>query len=136
MRYLPSLQWCGQQSARQYRYTGARRICSYVKYQEAHKRGRMTMRYVNDYDIDIMLRRWERGSVQWRAADIIRRLRDETNRCSDGWAYWNAPLSAAQQMIAIAQGCEFEPKHWARAVAAIRRFYTIKGNAAGMRKIV
>jgi hypothetical protein len=94
------------------------------------------MMYINDYEIDTLLRRAGHESYQYRAAVILRYFKEAVDSCSDGWAHWAAPVNAAQQLIEIATNDDdCTPQEWNRAVGAIKRFYTTKGNRLGVPKL-
>lgn len=61
------------------------------------------MRYMNDYDIEMALRRYSRGNTPNRhaAAQTILNLADWTNHNSDGWAYWPKPARAAARLMEL-----------------------------------
>jgi len=50
------------------------------------------MKYMNDYDMELALRRAS-GDVQIRAARFLIAFCEQVNEHSDGWAYWR-PASA------------------------------------------
>lgn len=61
------------------------------------------MRYMNDYDLDNAVRRFDNGSVPNRlaVAVMVARLADWANSHSDGWAYWPKPCRSAARAIAL-----------------------------------
>ena len=64
------------------------------------------MRYMNEWDIESALRRFDPGQTPNRAhlAATVSALRDWTNRNSDGWAYWPKPARAARQAMELIDG--------------------------------
>lgn len=59
------------------------------------------MKFMNDYDIDHALRRFDDTDTpnRFRLAVVVNNLADWTNDNSDGWAYWPKPLRAASKAI-------------------------------------
>lgn len=56
------------------------------------------MMYMNEWDIEQALSWYANDAVLGPAARTLSNLRHATNRCSDGWAYWNPPCRAARQL--------------------------------------
>lgn len=59
--------------------------------------------YMNDYDIEFALRRFDSPSTpnRYLVALTISRLAEWTNSHSDGWAYWPKPLRAAERAMRL-----------------------------------
>lgn len=64
------------------------------------------MRFMNEWDIDSALRRFDPGQTPNRAylAAVVAALRDWTNSHSDGWAYWPKPARAARRAMELIDG--------------------------------
>lgn len=60
--------------------------------------------WMNEYEIDDAVRRYEGHPALGPAARTLRNLRDEVNRNSDGWPYWKKPARAAQQLMTLVVG--------------------------------
>lgn len=59
------------------------------------------MRFMNDYDIDRALQRYDAHPVLGPAALTIANLAAWANSNSDGWAYWPAPAKAAKRLMEL-----------------------------------
>lgn len=60
------------------------------------------MRYMNQYDIDDAVFRYQRHPIKGRAARILQRFQRLTDNCGcDGWAHWRAPCAAARKLIEL-----------------------------------
>jgi hypothetical protein len=59
---------------------------------------------MNDYDIDNAFHRASRDSVKRKAIRILINHKDIVNNNSDGWAYWKAPVQAAQKLMQLIKG--------------------------------
>jgi hypothetical protein len=70
------------------------------------------MKYMNDYDLTSALTRYDQRVVpnRFRLAVIVAVLADETNRVSDGWAYWSVPCRAAAKAIGLIESTA-HPEH-------------------------
>lgn len=66
--------------------------------------------YMNDYDIDHALRRFDDVDTpnRFRVAVVVNNLADWANDNSDGWAYWPKPLRAAQNAISLIESRTWE----------------------------
>ncbi len=65
------------------------------------------MRFMNDYDIDRALGRYEGNDNtpnRLQAALTLLRLAEWTNSHSDGWAYWPKPARAAAKVMDLLEG--------------------------------
>lgn len=93
------------------------------------------MRYMNEYEIENALIRFNRGDTPnlGHGAFILARLATWTNRNSDGWAYWPKPCRAAQSLQALLQTADrFDPvdvtaAELKRATSPIKAFLTRQG---------
>ncbi len=92
------------------------------------------MLFMNRWDIDEAVARHDSTTYQGKAARFLQAFRDEVDANSDGWAYWKAPVLAAKKMQELASGmipaCE---SNYKAALTPIKRFYTLRGKAAGLR---
>lgn len=72
------------------------------------------MLYMNDYDIEMARRlaRREDAPVIAAGVEILDRLRDWTDRNSDGWAYWRKPVQAASKLMTLIQDWEESARDW------------------------
>jgi hypothetical protein len=61
------------------------------------------MLYMNDYDLDIALRRFAQGRTpnRLRLTVVVANLADWANDNSDGWAYWPKPARAAEKAMLL-----------------------------------
>lgn len=61
------------------------------------------MNFMNDYDIDHALRRFDDVDTpnRFTVAVVVNNLAYWANQNSDGWAYWAKPQRAAQKAIAL-----------------------------------
>ena len=61
------------------------------------------MKFMNDYDLDQARSRFTRATKPNRLAlvMVVDNLREWANNNSDGWAYWPAPVKAAQKAIEL-----------------------------------
>jgi len=57
---------------------------------------------------------------------------EQTNEHSDGWAYWSAPLKAADKLMTLIESGDATEAQYKSALSPIKAFYTRRGNAAGM----
>ena len=64
------------------------------------------MRFMNEWDVDLALRRFDPSQVPNRAylAQVVGAIRDYTNTHSDGWAYWRKPLNACARAFELIDG--------------------------------
>lgn len=60
--------------------------------------------FMNGYDIDDALQRFEVHPVLGPATRTMAELRDWTNNNSDGWGYWKQPMRAAEKLMVLIQG--------------------------------
>ncbi|HEY6019447.1 MAG TPA: hypothetical protein VIY48_05975 [Candidatus Paceibacterota bacterium] len=92
------------------------------------------MMFMNHWDIDEAVARPTFFSYQHLAARFLQEFRNEVDANSDGWAYWKAPVMAAQKMQGIVLGkVEATESNYKAALTPIKRFYSLRGNAAGMK---
>lgn len=100
--------------------------------------------WMNEYDIDDAARRVahddERPNLR-AAVGILDRLKDWTNRNSDGWPYWKAPIRAADKLMTAIQsriygsgvaGGDIPEGDLKRALTPIKSFLTKQQNAKRM----
>ena len=93
------------------------------------------MRYVNEYDLEDMARRFDPESVPVVTVGllILVRLVNWTNRNSDGWAYWPKPVRAAARLIDLVESVDrFDPEDVSvadlnRALVPVKAFATRQG---------
>lgn len=92
----------------------------------------LIMNYMNDFDIARALTT-NRHVVLNKAARFLEAFKWQVDANSDGWAYWNAPVAAANKLMELIQG-KVEPTeaNYQKALTPIKTFMTRKGNAAGM----
>lgn len=59
--------------------------------------------WMNEYDIEEALRLTAHFELpnKRRAAEVLDRLKDWTNRNSDGWPYWQKPARAANKLMEL-----------------------------------
>lgn len=62
------------------------------------------MLYLNDYDIDRTILQYVDHPVLGPATKTLANLVDWTNSNSDGWAYWEKPVRAAEKLQRLIQG--------------------------------
>lgn len=67
------------------------------------------MRYMNDYELLMARSRFGHGSTPNRLALVlvVDNLAEQTNQVSDGWAYWQKPLRAAEKAIMLIQSSTY-----------------------------
>lgn len=95
------------------------------------------MKFMNDYDLDFAIRRFEVSPTPRRleVALLVDRLRQWTDSVSDGWAYWPKPCRAAAKAIALIESTtnaanDLQQRHDATeaeviaAIAPIKAFLT------------
>lgn len=61
------------------------------------------MLFMNTWEIDEAVSRHYRHPILGPAARLLRDLRDLVDSCSDGWAYWKAPVRAAKKLMELLQ---------------------------------
>jgi hypothetical protein len=90
------------------------------------------MLYMNDYDIMMAAQR-ANNPVTRKAVAFLSQFKDQVDSCSDGWAYWHAPVAAAKKLMELIQGkVPATEANYKAAMTPIKSFYTKRGNAAGM----
>lgn len=62
------------------------------------------MLFMNEWEIDNAYRRYRDHPVLGPATITLCALRDATNACSDGWAYWPKPCRAARKLQELITG--------------------------------
>lgn len=97
------------------------------------------MKYMNDFDISDAKRRHAMLPVLSKAVSFLEAFKEEVNAHSDGWAYWKAPVKAADKLMTMIEvdletGCHIDATEakFRAALTPIKSFYTRRGNAAGM----
>jgi hypothetical protein len=111
-----------------------------VSVEEAGKVGglKVALMFMNRYEIEDAVRRFERYPVLGKAARFLKEFMDEVDSHSDGWAYWGAPVAAAKKLMELLQyeapsnGEDVDEEKFRKALAPIRAFMTRRGLAAGM----
>ena len=91
---------------------------------------------MNEHEIE-SFRVQPAGSHAQRAAHVILiAFMREVNAHSDGWAYWAAPVKAAEKLMELVQSQEAVTEYdLSRALIPIKSFYTRKGRQAGMEMV-
>jgi hypothetical protein len=90
------------------------------------------MNYMNENEIDSAVRKYRPDTPTYQAAKFLSDFRDQVNLCSDGWAYWNAPIRSAKKLMHFIQNGDGTEKSFKTAMIPIKSFYTRHGFAAGM----
>ncbi len=77
--------------------------------------------------------RYENDPILGPATLFLREFMEQVNENSDGWAYWQAPVKAAEKlMVLIQRGLPGNEADFKKTLAPIKSFYTRKGYKAGM----
>lgn len=91
--------------------------------------------FMNRYEIEQAVVRHANHPVLSKAAHFLQAFMEEVDAHSDGWAYWRAPVHAANKLCNLLQ----EPRDYPGALAAykhaltpIKSFMTRHGVKAGM----
>ena len=69
------------------------------------------MSWMNEYEIENALRvsaQYELPNLR-RGAEVLSRLKDWTNSCSDGWPYWAKPGKAAAKLMDLIEPRMYRP---------------------------
>ena len=91
------------------------------------------MNYMNDSDIMQAQQRFAGHPVLNKATMFLAAFKEEVDYHSDGWAYWKAPVAAANKLMEMIQGkTEATEENYKKALAPIKAFMTRRGTAAGM----
>lgn len=92
------------------------------------------MNYMNDFEIMGAQARWKNHPVLSKAAQFLAAFKEQVDNNSDGWAYWKAPVAAANKLMCLLQNppANVTEADLKKALAPIKAFYTRRGNAAGM----
>lgn len=93
------------------------------------------MMWMNEWDIDNAQDRFSRGDTPnlFAGAQTLARLRNWTNRNSDGWAYWRLPSNAARKLMELLTNVDrFDPEdcteaELTKAYSPIKAFLTRRG---------
>lgn len=64
--------------------------------------------WMNEYEIERMLRRFDEDTNLMQGARILYRLMRWTNSNSDGWPYWQKPSRAATRLMELLQAKDME----------------------------
>lgn len=64
--------------------------------------------WMNEYEIEQMLRRFDEDTNLMRGARTLYRLMRWTNSHSDGWPYWQKPSRAATRLMKLLQAKDAE----------------------------
>lgn len=107
------------------------------------------MNYMNDYDITLAQQRLSdimetqqrladdqkaAAKIRFEAVQFLAAFKEEVDTHSDGWAYWKAPVAAANKLMEMLQGkTEATEANFKAAMSPIKAFYTRRGTAAGMK---
>lgn len=67
------------------------------------------MRYMNDFDLARACQRYteERTPRRLALTLVVTALAEQTNRVSDGWAYWPKPCRAADKAISLIESTAY-----------------------------
>ena len=91
------------------------------------------MNYMNGSEIDCATQRFSQHPILSKATAFLAAFKEEVDSHSDGWAYWKAPVAAANKLMEMIQGkTEATEANYKKAMAPIKSFYTRRGIAAGM----
>ena len=66
----------------------------------------LSMNFMNSFDIEQAVRKYRPETPSGRAAQFLYDFMEEVNDHSDNWAYWKAPVAAANNLPAFL-GCVF-----------------------------
>ena len=61
------------------------------------------MLFMNEYDIEMAVRRNTSHPVLRKATSFLLEFKEEVNGHSDGWAYWSAPVRSAAKLMTLIQ---------------------------------
>lgn len=90
------------------------------------------MLFMNAWDIVEARARYEHHPVLSRATTFLEWFANETNKHSDGWAYWPKPCRAAKRLQELIQSGNATEAQYKAALVPIKRFFTVSGIKAGM----
>lgn len=76
------------------------------------------MRFMNTYEIDEAVERFERHPVLGPASKLLAQLRDKADNVSDGWCYWPKPVRAANKLIELVDVPRYQPEAMDKATPA------------------
>ena len=86
------------------------------------------MHFMNTWDIEDAMLRFADHPILGPAARTLHNLEDVVNRNSDGWAYWAAPVRAADKLMTLIEGDgSWDARHGVRddaTEAQLRKAYT------------
>ena len=96
------------------------------------------MRFMNEYDIESAVERFEGHPVLGPATRTLQNLQRWANENSDGWAYWPKPYRAAARLQELLEGDgswfyrealpgSVTEKEYAAALRPIKAFRTRQG---------
>lgn len=90
------------------------------------------MMFMNEWEIEENRDRYATHPILGPATRFLYDFMLETNRHSDGWPYWSAPVKAAKQLMLFVQKEDGTQAELLSAIRPIKSFMTRRGNAAGM----
>ena len=85
------------------------------------------MLFMNEYEIEDALRRYEGHPVLGPATRTLSNMCDAVNRNSDGWPYWSKPVRSAKKLQELIQGerlSRFDDERADATVARLKAAYT------------
>lgn len=83
------------------------------------------MHFMNSPEIDWKAEQYRNHPILGRATQTLVRLRDKVDSCSDGWAYWSAPVRAADKLMTLIEHPETATEEaLKKAMTPIKSFYT------------
>ena len=62
------------------------------------------MMFMNQWEIESAVQRNRIDTIKGIAARVLLAHMEAVNACSDGWAYWKAPVVAATRLMELIQG--------------------------------
>lgn len=92
------------------------------------------MRFMNEWDIELAVKRWASHPVLGPATRFLNAFKDEVNAHSDGWPYWAPAAKSAAKLMALIEdrGEAATAAELRAALAPVKAFMTRRGRAAGM----
>jgi len=67
------------------------------------------MHFMNEWDIQQAVEMHAKHPILGRATRLLAALKDLVNGCSDGWAYWKAPVQAADKLMTLIENGRYRP---------------------------
>lgn len=96
------------------------------------------MKFYNDLDIEMAVRRYYGHQVLSKAARLLAAVAEDANNNSDGWHSWPLPCRACKQLITLIEAGDtgnipLMEHQFRKALAPIKAFYTraSRGNYGG-----